>query len=176
MLGKNWEELKKIIDKKNEDMKHHPPLDVLKVFHYEVVSTEAGAYKNLMGVWLDGATSSRYLGAYYTYNIIKITEDEKLSVDQLKLLVDTLLPDTISKVHYCGLCEYASLTADVIDCIHEMSDLQQMLSLLNSIYLYGSSMNAWIHHYMKWSIGNSYKINDKKHIDGLVDRRAITYR
>lgn len=59
---------------------------------------------------------------------------------------------------------YAEFTQQVLECLEGMDQREDVLELLNSLYLYGSSMNGWYHHYMKWGLGLAFRIPTKEEL------------
>ena len=164
----DWKKLKKEIDDENARTVEEAPEDVLRVYKYEMVrNTQAGTGHNIMGVWFEGATASRYVGAYYIYNIIKLAMDPSFTLDHIKELVNELLPKCVGTAQLCGMEVLGKFSFETIACINEMDNREDILALLNSLYLYGSSMNAWIHHFMKWGNGQAFLIKSKEDCEAI---------
>lgn len=157
----SWKELKIRIDEENNNILENPPKDVLAVFKYEINKKEGGTGGLMMGTWFEGATASRYVGAYYVYNVIKIASNPEITVSEIKKLINICLPKAVATAGLCGMQLLQEFCNEAITYINEMTDRDEILSLLNSLYLYGSNMNAWIHHYMKWGISLGFSIPTK---------------
>lgn len=172
-MASNWKALQQEIDAENSRILESAPEDVLRIFKYEIIPTGAGTAGMTMGVWFEGATAGRYVGAYYVYNIIKIASDKDVSVTEINYLVQELLPKVVATSSLCGLEVLGRFSVEVMACLKEMTSKEDVISLLNSLYLYGSNMNAWIHHYMKWGISQAFIIPDKeacKEIGACADK------
>lgn len=165
-MVKNWRELQQEINAASDLAVEECPDDMLRVFEYDIVRTGAGTGRLMMGPWWEGATSTRYLGSYYIFNIVKVAQDMNISAQQIRQLVNLMLPTALGTVELCDISEYARFTRQAIDCINnEIDNREDMLSLLNSLWFYGSAANAWCQYRMKWGIGLSFKVN---HRDDLI--------
>lgn len=157
----DWKALKAEIDRAAENGLESCPNDVLRVFEYEIIRTGGGTGGTTLGPWFEGATASRYLGAYYCYNIIKLAREAELALPQIKGLVHLMMPKAIGTVELSGMEQFASFARRTIACIDEMDDRDEVLALIDSLYLYGSCINAWQNYRVKWSIGQAFHIPHK---------------
>ncbi len=161
-MAMDWKKLQAEIDQENVRIIDEAPEDIERVFKYEIIPTGAGTAKTTLGVWFEGATAARYIGPYNTYNIVKLGMDPDFTLDHIKALVETMLPKVTAVAKLCGYAVYARFTEETMACVEEMDSRDDVLSLLNSLYLYGSSMNAWTHHFFKWAIGQATPIPTKE--------------
>jgi len=166
-MDKDWKALQMEIDKENARIIDAAPEDIERVFRYEIIPTGAGTGKTTLGVWFEGATAARYVGAYYVYNIIKLAMDKNFTLDVVKALVNELLPKCIATTKLCGFEVYARFSEETVKLVNEMDNRDDVMSLLNSLYLYGSSMNAWCHHFMKWSVGQMTPIPGREDCEAI---------
>lgn len=170
-----WKALKKKIDAENTRILETPPEDVEAVFKYEVLKTEGGTGGLMMGPWFEGATASRYIGAYYIYMTIKLAANPIFTTKDVKAMVKLLLPKAVGTAGLCGMKTFETFSVETIACIEKMNDGEDILTLLNSLYLYGSNMNAWIHHYMKWGVGFGFPIPTKADLKEMGSRIEESY-
>lgn len=177
-MHRNWTELKFEIDKENARIIDVAPEDIQRVFKYDIIPTGAGTDKATLGVWFEGATAARYVGPYYVYNIIKLAMDDAFTIDHIRDMVNTLLPKCVDTVRLCGLEVYARFSEETIYHVNQLESKEDALSLLNSLYLYGSSMNAWCHHFIKWAVGYSMTIptNDDCDAIGALSSKAYVVK
>lgn len=174
-MAMDWKVLQKEIDAENARIIDEAPEDIERVFKYEIIPTGAGTAKTTMGVWFEGATAARYVAAYNTYNIIKLGMDPAFTLDHIKTLVNVMLPKVTDAVKLCGYAVYARFAEETMACVNEMEDREEVLSLLNSLYLYGSSMNAWTHHFMKWAIGQATPIPSREDCEAIGKAASKAY-
>lgn len=174
-MAMDWKVLQKEIDAENQRIIDEAPEDIERVFKFEIIPTGAGTAKTTMGVWFEGATAARYVAAYNTYNIIKLAMDPTFSLDMIQTLVNVMLPKVTAAVKLCGYEVYARFTEETIACVNEMDNREDALSLLNSLYLYGSSMNAWTHHFMKWAIGQATPIPTREDCEAIGKAASKAY-
>jgi hypothetical protein len=171
----DWKLLKESIDAENARIQRTPPEDVLRVFKYEILITEGATGGLMLGPWFEGATASRYIGAYYVYNIVKLASLPSYTMQEIKELAGLLLPKAVGTARLCGMTTFASFSEQTLECIGDISDGDALLKLLNSLYLYGSNMNAWIHHYMKWGIGQAFRIPTREELLDMGTRNVESY-
>lgn len=169
-MGVHWQELKKCIDEENERILKVPPEDVVRVYKFDIVRSGAGTGGNMAGVWFEGATASRYVGPYYVHNVLKLALDPSFSVNQIKGMLRLLLPKVVATARLCGMETLGRFSSETLACLETMENRDDVLALANSLYLYGSSMNAWIHHYMKWALGLAFPINSARDIRDMWER------
>ena len=93
----------------------------------------------------------------------------------IQTLVNVMLPKVTAAVKLCGYEVYARFTEETIACVNEMDNREDALSLLNSLYLYGSSMNAWTHHFMKWAIGQATPIPTREDCEAIGKAASKAY-
>lgn len=171
----DWRVLKERIDNENARILSVPPEDILRVFKYDIMNTGAGTEGLMLGPDFEGATAIRYIGGYYVYNIVKLGSLPTYTTDQIKELAQVLLPKAVSTVRLCGMKTYAEFSEGVLECLKDMTDREEVLSLLNSLYLYGSSMNGWYHHYMKWGLGQAFRIPTKEELLDMGSRTVESF-
>ena len=171
----DWKSVKETIDGENARITKTPPEDVLRVFKYEIMRSGGGTGGLMLGPWFEGATASRYVGPYYIYNVIKLASLPFYSAKNIKEMVQLLLPKAVGTAKLCGMDTYADLSEQVLACLDTMEEKEDVLKLLNSLYLYGSNMNAWIHHYMKWGIGQAFRIPTKQELADMGTRNVESF-
>ena len=171
----DWKVLKKSIDDENARILRTPPEDVLRVFKYEILTTGAATGGLMLAPWFEGATASRYIGAYYVYNIVKLASVPGYTMEEIKEMTRLLLPKAVGTAKLCGMTTFAKFSEQVLSCIAGISESESLLQLLNSLYLYGSNMNAWIHHYMKWGIGQAFRIPTREELLDMGMRNVESY-
>lgn len=171
----DWKKLKQTIDVENARITETPPEDILRVFKYDIMNTGAGPDGLMFGPDFEGATAIRYIGGYYIYNILKLASIPAYATEQIKRLAFCLLPKAVGTVRLCGMKTYAEFSEQTLACLKEMNDREDILSLLNSLYLYGSSMNGWYHHYMKWGLGQAFRIPNRDELLDMGSRNVESF-
>ena len=170
-MAKDWKAIKAEIDAENTRTLDVVPEDIARVFTYDVCLTGAGTGGLMLGPWIEGATANRYIGPYFIYNILKLG----YGVQEIKDMVALLLPKVTATAKLCGMATYARFTEEVMDCVAEIDDAEGIDAILNSLYLYGSNMNGWTHHCMKWGIGYAFKIPHKDDLKKMGERACEAY-
>jgi len=86
----------------------------------------------------------------------------------LKYMANVMLPKISEFVGYCGfhkLWEFMKAMLKVMDQIDNREDL---LELFNSMFVYASHINAWIHHYFPWNIAYTFPHRTAEEVREMV--------
>ena len=145
-----WKELQQEIDKENERLRFEAPEEVVKVIHYRVIESESGTKKLAMGNWFFSFSDIRYVAAYL-YQIMNLALDDAYTLFQLKLMASSMISQPADFAGYCGFKTLRRFVMETIDVFEEIDDRKDLLSLLNSVFLYASHLHTWINHYFPWS-------------------------
>ena len=175
-MAENWKELKREIDEAGNLAVEECPDDMLRVFEYDIVRTGAGTGRLMMGPWWEGATAARYLGSYYIFNIVKAAQDMDFSTEKIKQLVRLMLPKALGTVALCDISQYADFTTRTMACIEQMEDREEILSLLNALWFYGSAVNAWCQYRMKWGLGLAFHVNHRDDLKYMGTRAGEAFK
>ncbi len=147
----SWKQLKTEIDAENDRIRMDPPLEVVKVVHYQIIDTKAGTDNQALGNWFFACTDVRYIHAYL-YNIVRLAMDEKYTLEQIKTMVKTMIAQPAEFVGYAGFHKMWDFVKPALAALDEIDNREDVLDLLNSLLLYASNLNAWIHHYFPWKL------------------------
>lgn len=162
-----WQDLKAKIDAENERILEEPPEEVVQVMHYRIIDSDAGTDGTVMGTWFYACTDARYVVAYL-YQIIRSAMDPAFTADQLRYMTKWLEPKVAEFVGYCGFHKLWEFMKSVIETMEEIDDRDDLLELLNSMYLYASHINAWIHHYFPWNIAYTFPHRTAEEVQGMA--------
>ena len=171
----DWKALKNEMEAIAAQSVENCPEDILRVFEYEIAPSRCGTGGLMMGPWFEGATASRYLVPYYVYNIIKLTKDSDLPVEKVKQQLNLLLPKALGTADLSGMWTLADLSRRTIACVNEMDNKDEILQLLNALYLYGSSINAWQNYRVKWGLSAAFVIPNRKELVEMARRADESY-
>ncbi len=171
----DWKALKKEIEETAERSVEICPEDIMRVFEYEIAPERCGTGGLMLGPWFEGATASRYLIPYYIYNIIKLTKDSDLPVEKIRQQMNLMLPKALGTADLSGMWTVADLTRRTMACVNEMENRDEILELLNALYLYGSSINAWQNYRVKWGLSAAFMIPTRKELVGMAERSSESY-
>jgi hypothetical protein len=175
-MARDWKLLKAEIERESAAGLEDCPDDILRVFEYDIVPTGAGTGGQIFALWYEGANASRYLGPYYIYNVIKLANHSKISVKKIKQLLNLMMPKALGTVALSGMETFARFTKETLECVKEMESRDDILSLLNALYLYGSNVNAWQNYRIKWGLGMAFPIPAKAELLKLGERAGESYR
>jgi hypothetical protein len=154
----------------NERLESEPPEDVVRFLHYRAPDNRAGMDGRPFMAWFFACPDARYIAAY-AYQILRLAEETDAPLDQMKVMVRNFLTQPAEFLGYCGfrvLWTNVQRVAATLDYI----DRAELIDLIVEIHMYGSHLNAWIHHYYPWGIGYSYQPNTPEYAAGLMTALA----
>ena len=149
--------------------------DILRVFEYEIGEEGCGTGDLMIGPWVEGATASRYLIPYYMYNIVKLAQDSNLSLERIRQHMHLTMSKALGTAEMSGMKVLADLARRTIACVDEMENRDEVLELLNALYLYGSSINAWQNYRIKWGLNQAFIIPTRKELVEMGKRAGESY-
>jgi len=161
-----WKNVKKTIDEENERLRFEPPKDVMNVIHYGVIETECGTKKLSMGNWFFSFTDIRYVGAYL-YQIMNLSLDTSYTLKQLKFMVSSMISQPAEFAGYGGFKILKEFVTESLKVMDEINDREELLTLLNSLFLYASHLHTWINHYFPWNYNFAFPIRTKEEIKDM---------
>ena len=167
----DWKKLKIEIDNAAENSIEKCPDDVIRVFQFDISPNGGGTGGLMMANWYESAFASRYLCSYYFYNIIKLANSRQFSLKRIKQLINLLIPKEQKTAHLTGMTQLANYVNRVALCVNDMDSLEDVLCLMNAVYLYGSSINAWQNYMFKWGLNSAFMIQTK---DDLNDMGSLS--
>lgn len=171
----DWKKLQNEINQAAAAAIEDCPSDIVRVFEYDMSPNGAGTGGLMMATWYECAYSSRYLGAYYFYNMIKLVNSRNYTLKKIKQIMNLIVPKEMNTAGFTGMNQFADFTKRVMACINEMDNLDDAMSLMNTIYLYGSSINAWQNYRIRWGLNAAFMIRTKEDLKGMGSRAEESY-
>lgn len=86
-----------------------------------------------------------------------------------------MLPKALGTVALCDISQYADFTTRTMACIEQMEDREEILSLLNALWFYGSAVNAWCQYRMKWGLGLAFHVNHRDDLKYMGTRAGEAF-
>jgi len=161
-----WNQLREMIDKENDRLRYEAPEEVVKVIHYRVIESESGTRKLAMGNWFFSFSDIRYVAAYL-YQIMNLALDESYTLSQIKLMVSAMISQPADFAGYCGFKTLRKFVFETIEALKEIDDRDNLLGLLNSVFLYASHLHTWINHYFPWSYTFAFPVRTAEEIQDM---------
>ncbi len=163
----DWKVVHQTIDAENRRLRTEPPEEVVKVFHYSIIDSGAGMDGQAFPTWFFSAADVRYVAAY-CYQIVRLARDPSFTLDQLKTMARTFLPQPAEFSGYCGMEKLWCYTQDLLASLDTVSTREDFLELINAMLQYGANLNSWIHHYFKWEMGSSFPRRTKEQVQEMA--------
>lgn len=140
----------------NKQCQTEAPFEVVKMFHMRIFEKASGYHGLPFMTWFFVANDARYVAAY-SYQIIRLIQSGKFDLEQAKIMFRNFVPQPAGFIGDCGLHRCWYHVKAVLDVYDEITSLDQMEDIVNEVLVYGSHLNAWIHHYYPWNIGYVYQ-------------------
>ena len=155
-MGKNWKDAKEEIDRETQRVMFTPPEEVLKIFKYGIVESDAGSYGQYFTalVFIEG--DCRALAYYNANNLICVADNEGFDLEQLKFMTRLYLPVSAEFLGYCGLKNIWKFTQGILDALDTLNSKEEFKELVNSFNLYIACVHTWIHHFFPWNVGGLF--------------------
>lgn len=151
----------------NERLETSPPADVLRFLHYRAPDNHAGMDGRPALAWFFACPDARYIAAY-SYQILRLASEASTSHELLKTMVRNFLPQPAEFLGYCGFRDVWTYTQEICGLLDETTR-DDLVALVVEMHMYGSHLNAWIHHYYPWGLGYTYQANTPEYATELVD-------
>lgn len=132
------------------------PDEVVKIFHLRVFEKGTGYNGLPFMAWFFVANDARYVAAY-SYQIVRLINSGDFSLEQVKTMFNNFVPQPAGFIGDCGLHRCWEHVQNVLAVYDEITTMEQMSEIVNEVLVYGSHLNAWIHHYYPWNIGYVYQ-------------------
>ncbi|HEY0188359.1 MAG TPA: hypothetical protein VGC67_12790 [Cellulomonas sp.] len=132
------------------------PVEVVKMFHLRMFEKGTGYHGLPFMAWFFIANDARYVAAY-SYQIVRLVQSGDFTLAQAKTMFENFVPQPAGFIGDCGLHRCWEHVQAVLSVYDEIGTLDQMEEVVNEVLVYGSHLNAWIHHYYPWNLGYAYQ-------------------
>jgi len=163
-LKMDWREVRDKIDKETEAIQYTPPEEVLKIFHYGIIESEAGSYGQYFTTMVFTEGDCRALAFYNANNLLLVAEEESFTLEHLKVMARLYLPIGSEFLGYCGLKKVWEFAQDVLGALDTLKTKDEYKELLNAFNTYVAVLHGWIHHYFPWKLGELFPHKKRKEI------------
>jgi hypothetical protein len=171
-----WKDVVQKIENETTAIQYTPPTEVLKIFHYGIIDSEAGSYGQYFTTMVFAEGDCRALAFYNANNLLIVAEETRFDLEHLKTLARLYLPLGSEFLGYCGLKKIWEYTQDVLGSLDTLKTIDEYKELINALNTYVAVVHGWIHHYFPWNIGELFPQKKKSDIkrmfelsDGLKD-------
>jgi hypothetical protein len=160
----DWKAVRDKINGETDKIQYTPPEEVLKIFHYGIIDSEAGSYGQYFTTMIFAEGDCRALAFYNANNLLIVAEEESFSLEHLKIMARLYLPLGSEFLGYCGLKKIWEFTQDVLGALDSLKTKEDYKELINSLNTYVAVVHGWIHHYFPWNIGELFPQKKKSDI------------
>ncbi len=147
---------------------YQPGDDINKVLRFGLIESEAGNDKSSFSTWLFAGGDIRHTAAYSHYLLWFAQHDQSFSLDQLKEMTRAWVKQPAEFCGYCGFKELWELVQEMLGCLDEVQTKEELMDLLDALWLYASNLNTWVYMYIPWGVGYLFPLRDEKYFaEGL---------
>ena len=160
----DWKAVRDKINGETERIQFTPPDEVLKIFRYGIIDSQAGSYDQYFTTMIFAEGDCRALAFYNANNLLIVAEEESFTLDHLRIMARLYLPLGSEFLGYCGLKKIWEYTQDVLGALDTLKTKEDCKELINALNTYVAVVHGWIHHYFPWNIGELFPQKKKEEI------------
>jgi hypothetical protein len=146
-----------------DSIQFKPGEDVNKVLRLGIIDSGAGNDKACFSNWFFAGGDIRHTAAYCHYLLWFTQQDNSFSLDQLKEMTKAWIRQPAEFCGYCGFVEFWELAQVLINCLPDVKTKEELVNLLDAMWLYTSNLNTWVYMYIPWGVGYLFPIRDEKY-------------
>jgi len=159
-----WKRVRDKIGGETEKILYTPPDEVLKIFRYGIIDSQAGSYGQYFTTMVFAEGDCRALAFYNANNLLIVAEEKSFTLDHLKIMARLYLPLGSEFLGYCGLQKIWEFTQEVLGALDSVKSKEDYKELINALNTYVAVVHGWIHHYFPWNIGELFPQRKKAEI------------
>ncbi len=145
-----------------------PSDDIKRVVYYRLSPNNAGNDPTGRGekgqcftTWFFAGADVRHIASLSAHIMRLAIHDQSFTLDQLKGMVEIFIKQAGEFVDYCGFFEYGKFVNEVIECSHLVDNKEDLADLMDTLWVYGSNIGAWIYQSIPWQIGYLFPNRDQ---------------
>lgn len=148
-----------------EKIQFEPSVDITKVLRYRLIPSGAGNDKSCFTTWFFAGGDIRHVAAYCHYVLWFAQHDESFSLEQLAEMAYDWIKQPGEFCGYCGFDEFWEVVQDTMKALKAAKTKEELVDVLDAMWLYASNLNAWLYHYIPWGFGLMLPIRDAKYFE-----------
>ncbi len=164
-----WKAVRDKIAAETDAIQFTPPDEVLKIFRYGIVDSQAGSWGQNFTTMVFAEGDCRALAYYNANNLLIVAEEEDFTLNHMITMAKLYLPLGPEFLSYCGLEKIWEFAQDVLGALDTLKSKDDYRELINSFNTYVAVVHGWIHHYFPWNLGELYPQKTKRDIQRMVE-------
>lgn len=130
--------------------------DEIKALRTGNLDNQAGTYGQFFGTWEIAAGMLRDYSMYTFYPLVHIIENEKISLDQFKFILDTFDHPYSNYLRYSGFPQMGKLAMGLREHITSAKPRKEAIEAVRAFCAYTNQLAAWSFHYFPWGLGKHF--------------------
>ena len=164
-----WKKVRDKIAAETDLIQFTPPDDVLKIFRYGIIDSQAGSWGQNFTTMVFAEGDCRALAYYNANNLLIVAEEESFTLEHLIIMAKLYLPLGPEFLSYCGLKKIWEFAQDVLGALDTLESKDDYRELINSFNTYVAVVHGWIHHYFPWNLGELYPQKTKSEVKKFME-------
>ena len=150
------------------------PVEVLRLFKYQIVPTNMGGlWDQALTVMVFAEGDMRAMNAYMLFPMCRMIDREESSLEHIKVMFKETVPISAEFVATCGLesiWENVQKIMVVLDRIENKADLKE---LLEAFAAFQTNYHNWIHFYFPWYAGEVFQLRKKEDVAEMAQMMGV---
>jgi hypothetical protein len=161
-------EVKNLVDHLYEEagnVKTKCPMEVLRLFKYQIVPTNMGGLWNTaFTVMIFAEGDMRAMNAYMLFPLCRLSDHEEFTLDHLKTMFKDTVPLSAEFVATCGLESVWVNVKKVLAALDSIDNKADFKILIEAFTAFQTNYHNWIHFYFPWYAGEVFPIRKKEDV------------
>lgn len=161
-------EVNKLVDALYEEadkIKTDCPMEVLRLFKYQIVPTNMGGLWNqAFTVMIFAEGDMRAMNAYMLFPLCRLFDHAEFNLEQLKTMFKETVPISAEFVATCGLETIWAYVRKILAVLDEIDNKSDFKELVEAFTAFQTNYHNWIHFYFPWYAGEVFQLRKKEDV------------
>jgi hypothetical protein len=170
-------EVKMLVDHLYEEagkIKTKCPMEVLRLFKYQIIPTNMGGLWNTaFTVMIFAEGDMRAMNAYMLFPLCRLVDREEFSVEQLKIMFKDTVPLSAEFVATCGLESIWVVVKKVLAVLDTIDNKADFKALIEAFTAFQTNYHNWIHFYFPWYAGEVFPLRKKEDVGEMAQIMGV---
>lgn len=132
----------------------------IKAFRTGTLDNKAGSYGQYFGTWDIAAGMMRDYSMYTYYPLVQIIENEAISLEQFKFVLDSFDHPYSNYLRYSGFPEMGHLAFALREHFPKAKSRAEAVEAIRAFCAYANKLAAWSFHYFPWGLGTQFRYDN----------------
>ena len=170
-------EVRKLIDDLYDEadkIKTKCPMEVLRLFKYQIVPTNMGGlWDQAFTVMLFAEGDMRAMNAYMLFPLCRLLDRGECTIEQIKVMFKETVPLSAEFVATCGLESVWATVKKVLAAMERIDNLPDLKELIEAFTAYQTNYHNWIHFYFPYYVGEVFPLRKKEDVAEMAQIMGV---